>query len=80
LSVLHAQNVHHIIILLFLFQIVDLNPQNITLIVIRVNAGVKLNIITVRVFVLCETIAVPLIFVILKRMVVVLLTLETIII
>ena len=80
LGVLHAQNVHHqyhIIILLFLFLIVNPNFQNIALIVVRVDAGMRLNIVTVRVFVLCETIAVPLVFVVLKRMVVVLLILET---
>jgi hypothetical protein len=80
LGVLHAQNVHYIIILLFLFLflIIDPNPQNIALIVARVSAGVRLNIVVVRISVL--RIAVPLVFVMLKRMVVVLLTLETIII
>ena len=56
------------------------NFKNIVLIVVRVNADVRLSIVTVRVFVLCEAIAVPFIFIMLKRMVVVLLTLETIII
>jgi hypothetical protein len=77
LGVLHAKNVHHyIIILLFLFYFVDPNPQNIALIVARVSAGVKLNIVVIRISVL--RIAVPFVFIMLKRMVVVLLTLETI--
>jgi hypothetical protein len=81
LGVLHAKNVHHqhnIIIFLFLFLVVNPNFQNNALIVVRVNAGVRLNIVTVRVFMLCEAIAVPLVFIVLKRMVIILLTLETI--
>jgi hypothetical protein len=58
-----------------LFLIVNLNFENIALIVVRGSAGAKLSIVVVRVFVL--QIAVSFVFVVLKRMVVVLLTLET---
>jgi hypothetical protein len=75
LGVLHALNIYHYIIIhLFLFLIVNPNFQNIALIVVRVNAGVRLNIVVIRVSVL--RIAVSLVSVVLKRMVVVLLTLE----
>jgi hypothetical protein len=69
---------------LFLFLVVNPNFKNIALIVVRVSAGVRLSIVVVRISVL--RIAVPfvfvvfLVFVVLKRMVVVLLTLEIIII
>jgi hypothetical protein len=67
-----------LVIFLFLFLIVDLNFQNIILIIARVSAGVKLNIVIIRIFVL--RIAMPFVFAVLKRMVVILLTLEIIII
>ena len=81
LGVLYAKNVyhqHHIIILLFLFLAVNPNIKNIALIVIRVNADMRLSIVTFRVFVLCEIIAISLVFIVLKRMVVILLTLKII--
>ena len=68
---------------LFLFLIVNPNSQDIALIVARVSAGVRLSVVVVRVSVLCEAIAVLLVFivllvfVVLKRMIVILLILET---